>query len=40
MDNKTYDELKWNIILTEERNYWINQLIQILIKIPKQYPNC
>ena len=40
MENKTDDELKWNINIRDERNYWINQLIEKFIKIPKQCLNC
>ena len=40
MENKTDDELKWNINIRDERNYWINQLIEKFLKIPKQCLNC
>ena len=37
---KTADEIKWNIDIFTERNYWKANLIKKYIIIPKAYPIC
>lgn len=37
MENKTDDELKWKINIRDERNYWINQLIEKFLKSQKMF---
>ena len=39
MLQKTADELKWNINISNERKYWYENIINIFIKIPKICPN-
>ena len=40
MLQKTADELKWNINISNERKYWYENIINIFVKIPKICPNC
>ena len=37
---KTADEIKWNIDIFTERNYWKANLIKKFIIIPKACPLC
>ena len=40
MQIKTSDEIKWNISIEAERDYWINNLINHFIKSPEKCPLC
>lgn len=40
MESKTADEIKWNINITTEREYWYNHLFKTFIKAPLECPNC
>ena len=40
MENKISDEIKWNINITTEREYWYNHLLKTFIKVPFECPNC
>ena len=40
MESKTADEIKWNINITTEREYWYNHLLKTFILAPVECPNC
>ena len=39
MEIKKPDEIKWNINITTEREYWHSHLLKTFIKAPLECPN-